>query len=380
MQTIKSSRLEPFTIIMIDNSQNVYIPFHLKCGVTTRCSLEVFDECPEILDIIEDDIHNCLRTLPSSVHELVRRTNIWINVTYSYGRLDNPKELKHTNTHHYEKWLVCVRDIPEKVLGIEIYNCFEYIQNRNHWNGCGLLLHEFCHLIHQLVLPEGLNNQGVKDMYELAMESRLYDKVLRRDWAYLSCDKDTAYATINHKEFFAELSVAYLSCGYGYLDTIENSGSNTIDTLSPPFQAPEILHRRPCGDLTETFIINEKHQRQNILSRDFHKKLRNVLSAFTEKGSHCNKFYPFTKKQLKSYDHATYVHLTELWSIVESWTDPLGIKPCWWKLLICLKGKNDEDEKEQSLLHNDHTSIASQNNLFLRTEGTASLVPDSVDL
>ncbi len=91
---------------MIDNSQHVYIPFHLKCGVTARCRLEVFDACPEILDAIEDDIHNCLRALPPSVHDLVRRTNIWINVTYFYGNFDDSKELKHTNTHHYEKWLI----------------------------------------------------------------------------------------------------------------------------------------------------------------------------------------------------------------------------------------------------------------------------------
>ncbi len=72
-----------------------------------------------------------------------------------------------------------MKDIPAKVLGIEIYNCFEYMQNRNHWNGCGLLLHEFCHLIHQLVLPDGLNNDRVKNMYELAIQTGRYDLVLR---------------------------------------------------------------------------------------------------------------------------------------------------------------------------------------------------------
>ncbi len=72
-----------------------------------------------------------------------------------------------------------IHDRPDKVLGIEIYNCFEYLENRDHWNGCGMLLHEFCHLIHQLVLPDGLDNIDVKNMYDCAMRSRIYDEVIR---------------------------------------------------------------------------------------------------------------------------------------------------------------------------------------------------------
>ena len=72
-----------------------------------------------------------------------------------------------------------MNDIPDKALGIEIYNCNEYLQNRDHWNGCGLLLHEFCHLIHQIVLPQGLENEHVKMMYKMAIESGKYEEVLR---------------------------------------------------------------------------------------------------------------------------------------------------------------------------------------------------------
>ncbi len=90
---------------IIDNSRNVYIPFHLKCGLTAQCSLDVFEQCPTILDIIEEDAYNCLRVLPSSVHDLVRRTKIWINVSYVYGHCSQPKVLKHMNTHHYVQWL-----------------------------------------------------------------------------------------------------------------------------------------------------------------------------------------------------------------------------------------------------------------------------------
>lgn len=72
-----------------------------------------------------------------------------------------------------------VKDIPYKALGVEIYNCHEYLKNRNHWNGCGLLLHEFCHLIHQIVLLHGLDNENVKIMYAMALETGKYEEVLR---------------------------------------------------------------------------------------------------------------------------------------------------------------------------------------------------------
>jgi hypothetical protein len=71
------------------------------------------------------------------------------------------------------------RDKPEKVKGIEIYNCFEYQAMRLHWNGCGLLLHEFCHLIHQFTLVDSLENATVIKAFESATNSGLYDSVLR---------------------------------------------------------------------------------------------------------------------------------------------------------------------------------------------------------
>ena len=55
----------------------------------------------------------------------------------------------------------------------------EYKRNRLYWNGCGLMLHELCHLIHQLILPDGLENSQIKSAYECAMRSGIYEEVLR---------------------------------------------------------------------------------------------------------------------------------------------------------------------------------------------------------
>ena len=89
----------------IDNTNKTYIPFRFKCGLKAYCTLDVYEQCPTILQILENDVNHCLRILPFSVHDLIRRTKLWINVTYVYGDIDHPKVLKHMNTHHYERWL-----------------------------------------------------------------------------------------------------------------------------------------------------------------------------------------------------------------------------------------------------------------------------------
>ena len=62
-------------------------------------------------------------------------------------------------------------DMPEKVHDIELYSCAEYQTMHRHWNGCGLILHELCHLVHHLVLTDGLDNRSVEEVYGSAMRS-----------------------------------------------------------------------------------------------------------------------------------------------------------------------------------------------------------------
>ena len=62
--------------------------------------------------------------------------------------------------------------------------------HRLHWNGSGLLLHEFTHLIHQFCLEKGLDDPRVHRLYDEASSSGRYDQVLRRDWAGMEDDHD----------------------------------------------------------------------------------------------------------------------------------------------------------------------------------------------
>ena len=109
-----------------------------------------------------------------------------MNASYSYGSFDDPQILRHSTAHHSEEWLVDIaKDRPEKACSIEIYDCRYYERMRLHWNGAGLLLHEFCHLVHQFCL--GLDNAKVLELYQKADCSGKYNQTPRRDWA--GCDK-----------------------------------------------------------------------------------------------------------------------------------------------------------------------------------------------
>jgi hypothetical protein len=192
-RSANSEKSTDATTIMIDNTQHVYIRVTLKRSrITAQCRPAVLSACPEILQDLDDDLCECLRLLPKSVHPLIRRTCIWINSQYAVGPIDQPVALAHATAHHHRAWLLWAKDCPDKQHGIEIYNCFSYRKMRWHWNGCGLILHELCHLIHQFAL--GLDNSMIREAYHKAKLSEKYEQVLRRDWAGLTIDCDLAYA------------------------------------------------------------------------------------------------------------------------------------------------------------------------------------------
>ncbi|GKZ01410.1 hypothetical protein MPSEU_001091800 [Mayamaea pseudoterrestris] len=168
---------------IIDNSTNPYFSVQLECGVTVYCAPNVFSQCPSVLGDLESDLMDCLNLLPRNLHRLIRRTRVWVNSSYQYGPRNSPMVVNHTTAHHHPGWLAWAHDRLDKTYEIEIYNCYDYRRMRLHWNGCGLVLHELCHLIHQFALADGLENKPVMEAYETARASGLYANVRRRDWA-----------------------------------------------------------------------------------------------------------------------------------------------------------------------------------------------------
>jgi hypothetical protein len=157
---------------------------------------------------------------------------------------------------------------------------------------------------------------------------------------------------VNHKEFFSEISVTYLSDGYRELDETDNT---RMDLCSPPLMAPEVVQRlRSNGyrvvPIDSTAIPNDeslqplvqsrlsfdeqvtKLQSQNPINRALH--LFSVSRRNSElRVPHCNKFYPFTKGQLQKHDPESYTVFDDLWKQIASWHDEDDERPCarFWK-------------------------------------------------
>lgn len=90
----------------IDNTTLTYVPVGLPCGVRILCAPEVLSGCPMVLRTLQTDLVQCLKLLPWSLHAFIKRTNIWVNASYSYGPKDNPRILRHSTAHHQEGWLI----------------------------------------------------------------------------------------------------------------------------------------------------------------------------------------------------------------------------------------------------------------------------------
>jgi hypothetical protein len=169
-------------------------------------------------------------------------------------------------------------------------------------------MHELSHLIHQHALPGGLDNIYVMDAFARAEESGLYGQVLRRDWAGKDVDCDMAYAMVDHREFFAEMSVAYWCREYNELD---GEAHYKMERASPPICAPSVQ-------------LNITSHRQTLEKWTLSGKRFGSSTSKELKMPHCNKFYPFTSGQLHRFDRDTFRTMDKLWREISTWDDPFG--------------------------------------------------------
>jgi hypothetical protein len=196
-------------------------------------------------------------------------------------------------------------DRRDKALGIEIYNARQYLHMRRHWNGAGgLLLHEYCHLIHQHVF--GLDCLRIQRLYAVAVVSQRHGCVPRRDWAGRPQTTDLAYCMVDHKEFFAELSVTYWSRGYTELDTARR---DDVVACSPPL-------------LDEAVLARVARLRGGSGGGVAAAETATATKATAATTTHCNKFYPFTSGQFRHCDPEMYAEFAALWQMVSDWDDP----------------------------------------------------------
>jgi len=139
---------------------------------------------------------------------LERDTPVWVNRSLKYGPQLCPVQASACCFHPGVEWLRENGMNPSKEQCVEVYRASEYKRDRLWWGVGGLLLHEYSHAYHFKCLPDGYDNQEIRECFESAMKEGLYDCV-----PYHSHDKDAkakAYACTNQMEYFAELSVAFL--------------------------------------------------------------------------------------------------------------------------------------------------------------------------
>ena len=291
---------------LVDNTQLVYHEYilpHTHIHIHVRPNL--LPRIHSICTILDQDLQDCIHVLPSSVHALVRRTHFWINDVYAMGPCEDPIRPNNSTAHHHPAWLVGARDRPEKALGIEVYSWNDFECMRLHWNGCGLLLHELCHLIHQQVM--GLEDPSIEKLYQSAQDSGLYQRMARRDWAGKTQECDLHYGMINAKEFFAEFSVTYLATGYSAWDKCLPRTTHIVAS-SPPLMEPMVVAR----------VNKQTHDKAATL--DPHNNNNNNNKKHPP---HCNKFFPFTRGQLKRYDAALEAAMDQVWTKrIAPWKDP----------------------------------------------------------
>lgn len=134
-----------------------------------------------------------IEVVPPPAVSALRAVRVWVEWR---NRPDAGAEF-----HVSQRWLEKNGYNPAKAGGIEISNSVNFVNWSRAEQPC-IMLHELAHAYHILVLGE--SNPQILAAYRLAVESRSYESV-----DYSGGGKRRAYALVNEKEYFAELSEAY---------------------------------------------------------------------------------------------------------------------------------------------------------------------------
>jgi hypothetical protein len=178
----KLKKIEGFTFLISDEA------LEADASGYERKPLEVLEyECKMLSKALSPKAVELLRKLTiwvdwdEQVPNYPGREGFWVATYYSGSAAQAPKDGRH----------------PLQAKTVTIHSLKSMTrshQPKNDARNDSLLLHEFAHAVHDQLLS--YDHAGVRAAYEQAIERRLYDK--------------DSYAIINHREFFAEMSCAYL--------------------------------------------------------------------------------------------------------------------------------------------------------------------------
>jgi hypothetical protein len=170
------------------------------------------------LEVLELELGTINRVLPPRTVKVLRTIVIWVE----WEDKEDPDLEKRVIAKYYgfsgnaAVWALNKHKHPWKANNVEIINMrsltAEHQPSRNS-DRC-VILHELAHAVHHHIF--GSNNPYIKAAYRQAMDRKLYDE---------STDvrgrKIKPYARTNEREYFAELSCAYLNQLHYYPHTRE---------------------------------------------------------------------------------------------------------------------------------------------------------------
>ncbi|MBK9145277.1 MAG: hypothetical protein IPM23_22630 [Candidatus Melainabacteria bacterium] len=144
------------------------------------------------LGLLRQKLNYIRRVVPAHACAQLQEVRIWLGVNDGHSPC--------SEYHFSREWLKEHGYNPDKARSVEIGNAKLFTE----WSVDQpmMVLHELAHAFHDQVL--GQDNQGIKESFDHARESRLYESVL-------DCKRNRrrAYALTNEKEYFAECTEAY---------------------------------------------------------------------------------------------------------------------------------------------------------------------------
>jgi len=146
------------------------------------------------LRVLANKLYEITRIVPADRLAHLRRVAIYFDYDHALGNMQYHPDIGWLRAHGYDPAMTKAVHIPS------VRHFLDAIRPREQPFA---VLHELSHAYHDQVL--GWNYGPIRKAYERALASRQYESVLRRGGR-----KGRHYALTNHKEFFAEMTEAYL--------------------------------------------------------------------------------------------------------------------------------------------------------------------------
>jgi hypothetical protein len=209
LEWIVTAQLAKVDSTPFDTSNKIY-ELHIIGGWPVYVEPNWFNGDSALEQRLADDLREACKILPSHAVEYLRlNCPIWVNNCIKYGPKACPVRGTGCCYHPDKNWLKEHGLSERKHMCVEINDGPGYKRDLDFWGRGGILVHELCHAYHHHMLPDGYDNKEIRACYKLAMKEKLYDKVKVHG---PQGPEATAYACTNDKEYFAELSTAFLGC------------------------------------------------------------------------------------------------------------------------------------------------------------------------